>query len=244
MKSLKNLKQYTSLLLQLEKDAALHIVNTFRIEIRNAWARGDASRVLHVFFVIQLTCVKIYLLFFSNVYFLLINNKLANSLSYIMIPLAFGLIDRGFVVLGMLYFLLIAESAVFYFILKSVPELQAWLNRNLTPNFVQFFCGNTSFFKGSRLALRLGIYYAARTGDMFVTNQAVSDLATKEAKFLEDNGEKLSMEHRQKIWEAAQKEVGRGFIRNIENAAISAGSEGLKGLGEVTKKVGEIISKK
>lgn len=77
-----------------------------------------------------------------------------------------------------------------------------------------------------------------------MTNQAVSDLAEKRSKFLESAGEKLSIQDRNKIWDDAQKEVGRGFIRNIENTIISAGSETFKGLGEVSKKVGEVLSKK
>lgn len=175
---------------------------------------------------------------------LFINNKLADFCSFITLPLVFGLVDRGIVIPTALYLLLVIESTIFYYIFKSVPGAQEWFNRNLTPGFVHFFCNNTSFFKGSQLAVRIGLYYAARTGDTFMTNQAVSDLAERRSKFLETTGEKLSMEERNKIWEAAQKEVGCGFIRNIESAIISAGSESLKGLGEVSKRVGEILSKK
>lgn len=111
----------------LEKGALLHIVNTFRIEVKDIWARSDTAfvkKVLHVFIAVQLLCIKFYLFAFSNAYLLFVNNKLANFCSFITLPLVFGLADRGVAAPIVLYLLLILESTIFYYILKSVPGAQ------------------------------------------------------------------------------------------------------------------------
>ena len=209
----------------LEKGAVLRIRRQFSKNVLGIWSDSKKNLLVRLFLTlvqVEIEFFRLSLFLFMHLYYIMYFSTFGRLSSTCMLPVIYGLIDRGEgIFLFFVYFSVLAESLFIYLLCYFNPRFEYWMYRSYGRRLVTILCGNHPMNHSVRVVSGVVLYGLARHVDGVLTDERVHknrDLLLQSRK---EHGLPVDEETFRDAHKMAEQRVGNGSLRKLEGAAAA-----------------------
>jgi hypothetical protein len=216
----------------LEKVAVLRIKREFSKNVLAIWSDTKKNLLVRLFLMLvqlEIEFFRLFFFLFMHVYYIMFFSTFGRLSSICMLPVIFGLIDRGEgVFLFFLYFSVLSESLLIYLLCYFNSDFEKWMYRSFGKKLVTILCGNHPMNHSLRVVTIFVFYGLARHVDGLLSDERLHknrDLLLQNRK---EHGLPVDEDAFREAHKMAEQRVGNGSLRKLEGAAAASFGEFLK----------------